>query len=440
MHIGWRKMAIFLVNWTSIKKIVAVYSGRGFHLSKELRTECWILDSIDEEMPMKKSKANKCKCCNSVLGAVASHLIFDDAGKQQNIAFLLFDYIGRRVIESDGDRAAVCDNCLKQLVQCYEFKQKCVQANEVDSEDEDENDGNDLDSNENSEEESGSAEVIVAPNEPMPGTSEDEFEFHRYLDIIEECDDDDDVNADDSDGATGVDERTTAESEQELLDDLCEFVLTKDYDVADEQRSPIGADIEFLDVEIENEADYEYADIADDVEPESEVIELAEFALDTTSKTAKTIGKFISHFNCSFFSLDIISTWFTFRTDTVEDLHRIKEKLKEGVPRHMIELNRTMKSTAQSLDVEKIVTSDDLINILEADYQSENNYSRRVRDDADVFKIPKIEPCEEIEYLEDEDSQVCIDEYLKSIAYIDYVENYGSGFYCKVSNSVETYP
>lgn len=102
----------------------------------------------------------------------------------------------------------------------------------------------------------------------------------------------------------------------------------------------------------------------------------------------------------------------------------------------MIELNQqTMKSTAQSLDVEKIRTSDDLINILEADYQNENNnYSRRNRDDVDVFKIPKIESCEEIEYLEEEDSQVCIDEYLKSIAYIDYVENYDDlGFYCKVS-------
>lgn len=91
-----------------------------------------------------------------------------------------------------------------------------------------------------------------------------------------------------------------------------------------------------------------------------------------------------------------------------------------------------MKSTAQTLDVEKIVTSDDLINILEADYHNENNYSRRVRDDGDVFKI---EPCEEIEYLEEEDTQVCIDEYLKSIAYIDYVDNYGSGFYCKVSGT-----
>lgn len=117
----------------------------------------------------------------------------------------------------------------------------------------------------------------------------------------------------------------------------------------------------------------------------------------------------------------------------MDDLHRIKEKLKQGIPRHMVELNRTMKSTAQNLDVEKIVTSDDLINILEADYQSANNYSRRVRDDADVFKIPKIESCEEIEYLEEEDSQVCIDEYLKSIVYVDYVENYGSGFHCMVS-------
>lgn len=104
----------------------------------------------------------------------------------------------------------------------------------------------------------------------------------------------------------------------------------------------------------------------------------------------------------------------------------------------MVELNQTMKSTAQSLDVEKIRTSDDLINILEADYQSENNYSRRVRDDADVFKIPKIDPCEEIEYLEEDAGQVCIDEYLKAIAYTDYVENYGSEFYCKVSQPSPT--
>lgn len=251
---------------------------------------------------MKKSKANKCKCCNSALGAVASHLIFDDAGKEQNIAFLLFDYIGRRVIESDGDRQAVCDNCLKQLLQCYEFKQRCVQANEADSDDEEENDQNHLESNDNSEVESDAAEIIMAPHDPMPAASENQYDFQRYVDIIEECDDDD-LNADDSDGATRTDEQTIAESEQKLLNDLCEFVLTKDYDVTDEQRSPIGADIEFLDVEVENEPDYEYADGADDLEPTSEVIELTEFALDTTSKTAKTIGKFTFRFNGCFFCL-----------------------------------------------------------------------------------------------------------------------------------------
>lgn len=245
---------------------------------------------------MKKSKANKCKCCNSALGAVASHLIFDDAGKQQNIAFLLYDYIGRRVIESDSDRQAVCENCLKQLVQCYEFKQRCVQATEADSEDEDEYDEYQVESNGNSEEESDAAEIIETPNAPMLVKSETEYDFHQFVDIIEECDDDD-VNGDDSDGATRIDEQTTAESEHDLLNDLCEFVLAKDYEVADQQRSPLGADVEFLDVDVENEADYEYAEIADDLEPESEVIELTEFALDTTSKTAKTIGEFTFRFN-----------------------------------------------------------------------------------------------------------------------------------------------
>lgn len=231
---------------------------------------------------MRKSKTNKCKCCNSALGAVASHLIFDEAGKRQNIAFLLFDYLGKQVNESDGVQQAVCDSCLRQLIQCYEFKQKCVQANEEDSDDEDciEEEG---ETNDIIEEESYGTENYLV----KPSPTENEFEFDRYVRIIEECVDDE-ADIEDVDDVA----KTAAESEYELLNNLTEFVLSKDYDVVDEQQSSNAADIEYLDVEVEDDGDFAYGEIEESVEPESEVIELTEFALDSTSKTVKTIGKF----------------------------------------------------------------------------------------------------------------------------------------------------
>lgn len=192
---------------------------------------------------MGKSKANKCKCCNSAFGAVASHLIFDEAGKQQNIAILLFDYIGKRVVESDGDQQAVCDNCLRQLVQCYEFKRKCVQANVDDSEDDD-----------------GVDEV----DEVDAVDEVDEVEEVEYL--VVEVEDETDY--------------TYAENAEESL-----AVESEDDDL-------IAANIEYLDVEVEDEPNYSDADAAEEAHAvESEIIELTEFALDTTSKTVKTIGK-----------------------------------------------------------------------------------------------------------------------------------------------------
>lgn len=231
---------------------------------------------------MRKLKAYKCKCCNSAFGAVAAHLIFDEAGKQQNIAFLLFDYIGKRVVESDGDQQAVCDNCLRQLVQCYEFKRKCVQANVDDSEDEDDDEEGEVDSNGIIEVDLDDAENIERIEQ---APIENEYEFNKYAEIIEECENED-VEEDESKPAT--------ETEYEILNNICEFVLTKEYDdatAADAQRSPIAAEVEYLDVEVEDDVGYVYAGNEESLEPEREVIELTEFALDTTSKTVKTIGK-----------------------------------------------------------------------------------------------------------------------------------------------------
>lgn len=233
---------------------------------------------------------NKCKCCNSALGAVASHLIFDEAGKQRNIAFLLFDYIGRRVIERDGDRQAVCENCLRQLIQCYEFKQKCMRANADDDSEDDVDE--ELESKGIIEQESDDAENLVTETEQT--AAESEYEFDRYAEIIEECDDED-VDGDESNGATNTEQTPPAENEYKFLNDLCGFKLTNVIS-DDEERSPFAADIEYLDMEVEDEGDYEYAGMGSPPELRNEVIELTEYALDTTSKTVKTIGKFIFDF------------------------------------------------------------------------------------------------------------------------------------------------
>lgn len=115
-----------------------------------------------------------------------------------------------------------------------------------------------------------------------------------------------------------------------------------------------------------------------------------------------------------------------------EDFIKIKQKIKSGIPRHMVELHKqTAAGNNQNFDVQKIVTSDDLINILEDDYQNKSNYAKRTRDDGDVFKIPNIETISGVEYLDDVE-HIDIDDYLKSIASITYDEAYEHYINCRV--------
>ena len=125
----------------------------------------------------------------------------------------------------------------------------------------------------------------------------------------------------------------------------------------------------------------------------------------------------------------------------------MKEKLKSGIPRHIIEKkfnsHGRVLTESRNFDVEKIMTSDDLINILEDDYKHEN-HSKRIRLDGEdidgVFEIPKIDMCEEIEYL-DEHEPINIDEYLKTIVSTMYVQddNYSAPIACSVSWLIEIY-
>lgn len=95
---------------------------------------------------MKILKGKRCQCCSAAL-ASDFHLIFDAEGKRKNIAFLLFDYIGKKLNENDNVRYAVCDACYRQLIQCHEFKQKCIRANAAIGDDDDDDEPSRSDEN-----------------------------------------------------------------------------------------------------------------------------------------------------------------------------------------------------------------------------------------------------------------------------------------------------
>lgn len=79
---------------------------------------------------MKVLRADRCQCCNTLLD-IDAHNIFDDDGKAQNLAGLLYDNIDKQLDERDGINYAICDSCWQQLLQCHAFKQKCMQANAI---------------------------------------------------------------------------------------------------------------------------------------------------------------------------------------------------------------------------------------------------------------------------------------------------------------------
>lgn len=83
-----------------------------------------------------KSGKNKCKCCGTSLSR-DYQLVYDEEGKRKNIEFLLFDYIGKKLSETDGLDQAICKDCLKQLIQCHEFKRKCLEVNDQSSSEDD---------------------------------------------------------------------------------------------------------------------------------------------------------------------------------------------------------------------------------------------------------------------------------------------------------------
>lgn len=106
-------------------------------------------------------------------------------------------------------------------------------------------------------------------------------------------------------------------------------------------------------------------------------------------------------------------------SDDPNELARIKQKISKGVPRHSLKSNVNGKTNTQHLDVQKIATSDDLINILEDDYRNETTYAEKNHVTENNDEVDDAQP-------------VDVNEYLKTIASINYVESYENYINCMV--------
>lgn len=104
----------------------------------------------------------------------------------------------------------------------------------------------------------------------------------------------------------------------------------------------------------------------------------------------------------------------TIFSENPNDLVRIKQKILADVPQHSLKSNANNKNYPQSLDVDKIVSSDDLINILEDHYQNGAENNR----ESEIYH----------------DQSTDINKYLKSIASITYHDSYENYINCVVSS------
>ncbi|KAJ6641337.1 Zinc finger protein [Pseudolycoriella hygida] len=160
-------------------------------------------------------------------------------------------------------------------------------------------------------------------------------------------------------------------------------------------------------------------------EDEVKYVEIIEFIEDVNKDTSP---KSQQHVN------DKLSTSITLPT--------VKIKFAKNVPSHPIKFKPEKLANSKAIDVEKIRNSDDLVDILEDDYQSESDSIRkRLTDTADEFKIPKIEVedfCDNIEYL-DESKPIDMDEYIKQVTLISYDEkkNFLSHIQCVMCDNDE---
>lgn len=333
----------------------------------------------------------KCVCCKATIKNIAdNNFIYDEDGNPKDMHQILIDCIGMQPQVNDNLNPAVCTPCSVQLKQSYMFKQMCLNqtANKVEDGITDAENLQSVDEIEDvplvDAEEDSKVEYIF-DDENLQITSEIEYITTPVVNAVEE------------NKAEG-DQHCSDEENQEYISEIHERTSLSD------------EIIEF----VESEAEYleeSVLGLPDNHTPDTQLGDC--LTIDSYKQKFRQLAP--THLSC--------------------DIKREVAVSKLGAA--LIEPDCT------SLDVEKIATSDDLIKILEDDYHSENDTTRKRLDkemDADEFKIPKIEVwdvCEDVEYLEEE-KPIDIDEYLLAISttLLNEYDPFSVAAKCNVSNSI----
>lgn len=374
-----------------------------------------------------RKKSPKCKCCNTLLSNKSNnHLIFDTSGREKNIQFLLSDCVGKQVEEFDGLDQAICNDCLEQLQQTFSFKQKC--RNQIENENvsdectEDENEDCDYESDI-----SVNDRNTISYVESIPDTRSFSYEVNEQDDIF--------TKEEEFAGFDDEDTKTT--------------ILGITYYDADEQSHNNQLNHINLDpTVIDNNMAMSSIGQTDDNSSTFVNDPLTLRVIDAENDAFSELKFEMDNEEC-----EVINETCFYRTSLTECLtaQTYKEYLRKDIPIHQIvpkrtSVNKSSTSKKQqggedepaSLDVEKIVTSDDLIKILEDDYHSENDSKRKRLDkdtDGEEFKIPEIkilDVCEKVDY---QDDAIDIDEYIMSVVCASYDEelDFLSAITCSVS-------
>lgn len=324
----------------------------------------------------------KCVCCKTAIKKISErNFIYDDDGNPKDIHQILVDCIGKQPQVSNNLKPAVCTPCSVQLQQSYVFKQMCLKTdNKLE-------DGVADDENPES--------VSEIEHEPYVDAAEDKLteyitdENQQFEDEMEDI------------PTLGVDDNKVEEN-LHITDDENQQNISE---TQDEDRTSLSDEV------------------IDFVESDAEYLEESVLGLVDNPTPDTQLGDCLT--------IDSYKQKFRQLAPTHQSCDIKREVANSKIGAGLIE------AVCTSLDVEKIATSDDLIKILEDDYHSENDTTRN---DADEFKIPKIEVwdvCEDVEYLEEE-KPIDIDEYLLAISttLLNEYDPFSNAAMCNVSNFI----
>lgn len=319
-----------------------------------------------------------CKCCNTKLTPNTINRLFDAAGLKLDIKYLLFSFLKIVIVQEENKNAAVCDNCLKQLIDSNKFKQNCLENIQRNS------DTNGKTKTYKSKTNHTNVSKIAKASVTENNDEIDELVMYSetFTTTIDECND-----------FAANDNTINEESDIIVEEILYDEIIDENYDID-----------ELID---------ENYDISDNDE---------KYISD--NDTNKIEDKEMD-FAASFIDSITISS--------------IKKRLISGIPNHMKLIEKSLEYVSNEndkqqskihIDVAKIRTSEDLMNILEDDYERDNDHKKRClnRDTCDVFKIPKINITNE----NDDFKTFDFDQYFESIIKVTYndLQLFTSNVFC----------